>query len=155
MGEEYRMEAAGGIAGARGAEAPIERIDVFGVAVPLVGPGYANAYVTKKVQKSAVVRVVAADGSVGLGNIDPSPGYSLETIDQSLRALRDTLAHAVRALDAANPHRVVAAMHRALPGFLDAKAAIEMACVDLTARRLGVAVHRYLGGALVNRVSFN
>jgi len=138
-----------------GGEAPIERVDVFGVAVPLVGAGYANAYLTKTVQKSAVVRVVAADGSVGLGNIDPSPGYSLETVDQSLAALRDRLTHVVRGVDAANPHRVVELMDGALPGFLDAKAAIEMACVDLTARRLGIAVHRYLGGALVDRVSFN
>lgn len=134
---------------------PIERVDVFGVAVPLVGPGFANAYVTKKVQKSAVVRVVAADGSVGLGNIDPSPGYSLETVDQSLAALRERLASAVRGQDAANPHRVLEAMDAALGGHLDAKAAIEMACVDLTARRLGIAVHAYLGGAVVDRVSFN
>jgi muconate cycloisomerase len=135
--------------------APIERVDVFGVAVPLVGAGYANAYVTKKVQKSVVVRVVAGDGSVGLGNIDPSPGYSLETVDQSLAALRGTLAGVVRGLDAANPHRVVEAMNGAVRGFLDAKAAIEMACVDLAARRRGIAVHRYLGGAVVDRVSFN
>jgi muconate cycloisomerase len=40
-------------------------------------------------------------------------------------------------------------------GFLDAKAAIEMACVDLTARRLGIPVHQYLGGALRERVRFN
>jgi muconate cycloisomerase len=139
----------------QGGEAPIERIDVFGVAIPLVGPGYANAYVTKKVQKSAVVRIVAADGAVGLGNVDPSLGYSLETIDQSLRALREHLVPVVRGLDAANPHGIVAAMNRALRGYLDAKAAIEMACVDLTARRLGIAVHRYLGGALASRVSFN
>lgn len=140
----------------RGAgEAPIERIDVFGVAVPLTGAGYANAYVTKTEQKSVVVRLVTDDGSVGLGNIDPSPGYSLETVDESLAALRGRLARVVSGLDAANPHRVAEAMDAALPGFLDAKAAIEMACVDLTARRLGVAVHRYLGGALVDRVSFN
>lgn len=138
-----------------GGEVPIERIDVFGVAVPLIGPGYANAYVTKKVQKSVVVRLVATDGTVGLGNIDPSPGYSLETIDQSLAALREQLMRPMSGLDAANPHRVVQAMNAALPGFLDAKAAIEMACVDLTARRLGIAVHRYLGGALVDRLSFN
>lgn len=149
------MEAARSVARTDAGEAPIERIDVFGVVVPLVGPGYANAYVTKKVQKSAVVRVVAADGSIGLGNIDPSPGYSLETVDESLGALRDRLVHVVRGRDAANPHGVVDAMDRSLPGFLDAKAAIEMACVDLTARRLGIAVHRYLGGALVDRVAFN
>jgi len=136
-------------------DAPIERVEIFGVAVPLVGKGFANAYVTKTVQKSAVVRVVARDGAVGLGNVDPSPGYSLETVEQSLAALRDRLAPAVAGLDAANPHRVLAAMDAALPGYLDAKAAIEMACVDLTARRAGMAVHRFLGGALVDRVSFN
>jgi muconate cycloisomerase len=134
---------------------PIGRVDVFGVAVPLVGPGFANAYVTKKVQKSAVVRVVADDGSVGLGNIDPSPGYSLETVDESLAALRERLAQAVLRQDAANPHRLIEAMDAALPGYLDAKAAIEMACVDLTARRIGIAVHAYLGGAVVDRVTFN
>src|SRR4051812_28682226 len=67
----------------------IERVDVFGVAMPLVGPGFSNAYTTKKVQKSAIVRVVGSDGSIGLGNIDPSPGYSVETIEASLDALRN------------------------------------------------------------------
>ena len=139
---------------ARNAEL-IERVEIFGVAIPLVGPGFKNAYVTKKAQKSALVRLTAADGSVGLGNIDPSPGYSSETIEQSLEALRNTLAKAVQGHDAGNPHRVAEAMDAALAGFLDAKAAIEMACVDLTARRLGIAVHQYLGGALVDKVRFN
>src|SRR2546428_11694288 len=72
----------------------IERVEVHGVAVPLVGGGFKNAYVTKTVQKSAIVRVFAVDGAVGLGNIDPSPGYSTETIDESLGALRTKLAPA-------------------------------------------------------------
>ncbi len=145
-----------GLLGARaGLALPIGRVEIFGVAVPLVGPGFKNAYVTKKTQKSALVRLTATDGSVGLGNIDPSPGYSVETIEESLAAMRGTLAGAVRGLDAANPHRVVEAMDAALAGYLDAKAAIEMACVDLTARRLGIAVHQYLGGAVVERVRFN
>ena len=133
----------------------VARVEVFGVAVPLVGPGFRNAYVTKKTQKSAVVRITDAEGAVGLGNIDPSPGYSVETIEQSLDALNHRLAGVVRGMDAANPHRVCEAMDRSLAGFLDAKAAIEMACVDLTARRLGIAVHEYLGGALVDRLRFN
>ncbi|HZQ61017.1 MAG TPA: mandelate racemase/muconate lactonizing enzyme family protein [Casimicrobiaceae bacterium] len=133
----------------------IERVEVFGVAVPLVGPGFANAYVTKKIQKSAVVRITTADGTVGLGNIDPSPGYSLETVEESLGALRQALAPAVRGHDAANPHRISEVMDAALGGYLDAKAAIEMACIDAFARRLGIAVHQYLGGALVDELSFN
>lgn len=134
---------------------PILSIEVFGVEVPLVGEGFKNAYLTKKKQRSALVRLTAADGAVGLGNIDPSPGYSSETIEQNLVALKGTLAGVVSGLDPANPHRVSEAMDAALDGYLDAKAAIEMACVDLTSRRLGIAVHQYLGGAMVDRVSFN
>ena len=134
---------------------PIERVEIFGIAMPMVGEGFRNAYTTKKIQRSAVVRVTARDGSVGLGNIDPSPGYSTETVEQSLGALKTTLAATVRGLDAANPHRVVEEMDRALTGFLDAKAALEMACVDLTARRLGIPVHQYLGGAVVEQLRFN
>ncbi len=134
---------------------PIEVVEIIGVAVPLIGSGFRNAYVTKTTQKSVIVRLTANDGSIGLGNIDPSPGYSLESIDQSLAALRECLSVVVQGLDAGNPHRVVEAMDDALPGFLDAKAAIEMACVDMTSRRLGIPVHQYLGGAVVDRLQFN
>jgi L-alanine-DL-glutamate epimerase-like enolase superfamily enzyme len=134
---------------------PIERVEIFGILMPLVGPGFVNAYTTQNDQKSAVVRLTASDGSVGLGNIDPAPGYSAETIEHSIVAMRDRLAPVVKGLDAANHHRVVEAMDAALPEFLEAKAAIEMACVDLTARRLGTAVHQYLGGAVVERLRFN
>ncbi|MDB5762889.1 MAG: hypothetical protein JWQ21_1884 [Herminiimonas sp.] len=138
-----------------GLHLPIRRVEVFGVAIPLVGPGFRNAYITKTAQKSVLVRLTAADGSIGLGNIDPSPGYSVETIEQSLAAIRDRLAPLVNGRDAGNPHRIVQAMDEALPGYLDAKAAVEMACVDLLARRLGIPVHQYLGGAMVETVRFN
>lgn len=101
------------------------------------------------------MRLTAQDGSVGLGNIDPSPGYSVETIEQSLLALRDQLAPVVQGCDAGNPHQLVQKMDAALNGYLDAKAAIEMACVDLLTRKLGIPVHQYLGGAMVQRLRFN
>jgi L-Ala-D/L-Glu epimerase len=133
----------------------IESAEVFGVAVPLVGPGFRNAYVTKKVQKSAIVRIRGGDGAVGLGNIDPSPGYSAETIAESLRVLRGQLAPRIVGSDAANVHQLTELMDEAVKGFLDAKAAIEMACVDLTCRRLGIPVHQYLGGAVRQELRFN
>src|SRR5467141_2710882 len=133
----------------------IERVEVFGVAVPLVGAGFRNAYLTKTVQKSAVVRVTATGGALGLGNIDPSPGYSTETIEESLSALRGKLAPGVIGGDAANIHVLNARLDKVTPGFLDAKAAIEMGCVDLTARALGVPVYTYLGGAVKERLTFN
>ena len=69
--------------------------------------------------------------------------------------LQATLAPRVIGLDAANPHAVTAALHGAVPGHLDAKAAIEMACVDLAARAAGISVHAYLGGAVRQRLTFN
>jgi len=138
-----------------GLRLPIERVEVFGVAVPLVGAGFKNAYLTKTLQKSAVVRVSAAGGAVGLGNIDSSPGYSAESIEESLAALNRKIGPGAIGLDAANIHVLNARLDAATPGFLDAKAAIEMACVDLTARALGVPVYTYLGGAAKERLRFN
>ena len=132
----------------------IERVEVFGVAVPLIGE-YKNAYRAKTVQKSAIVRVTADDGSVGLGNIDPSPGYSKETIEDNLRVLESKLAPAVVGLDPINIHRVLERIEPAIAEFLDAKAAIEMACVDLAARAARMPVHAYLGGAVKDRLLFN
>jgi L-Ala-D/L-Glu epimerase len=132
----------------------IERVEVFGVAVPLVGE-YKNAYLTKSVQKSAVVRITASGGVTGLGNIDPTPGYSKEQTADHLEVLRTKLAPVLVGLDPTNVHAVLAKIEPAVKGFLDSKAAIEMACVDLAARAAGVPVHTYLGGAVKDRLLFN
>jgi len=133
----------------------IERVEAFGVAVPLVGEGFKNAYTTKRVQKSVIVRLTAANGAIGLGNIDPSPGYSEETVEDSLAVIRNTLAPAVSGLDASNVHRLLDRMDAVQQRFLDAKAAVEMACTDLVARACGIAVHTLLGGAVRDRLLFN
>jgi muconate cycloisomerase len=132
----------------------IDRAEVFGVAVPLIGE-YKNAYRSKSIQKSAVVRITATNGAIGLGNIDPSPGYSKETIEDSLRVLETRLAPAIIGMDAVNVHRILEKIEPAIEEFLDAKAAIEMACVDLAARLANVPVHTYLGGAVKERLLFN
>lgn len=132
----------------------IDRVEVFGVAMPLVGE-YKNAYLSKSVQKSAIVRIIAAGGVVGLGNIDPTPGYSKEQIVDHLEVLRNKLAPLLIGADPTNVHAVLAKIEPAVKGFLDSKAAIEMACVDLAARVAGVPVHTYLGGAVKERLLFN
>ena len=132
----------------------IEKVEVFGVAVPLIGE-YKNAYLSKTVQKSAIVRVTASGGVSGLGNIDPTPGYSKEQTPEHLAVLRGKLAPLLIGMDATNVHAVLAKIEPAVKGFLDSKAAIEMACVDLAARIAGMPVHAYLGGAVKDRLLFN
>jgi len=131
----------------------IERVEVFGVAMPMVGE-YKNAYLTKTVQKSPVVRITAG-GLSGLGNVDPTPGYSKEQTPEHIEVLRNKLAPLLIGMDATNVHAVLAKIEPAVNGFLDSKAAIEMACVDLAARIAGMPVHAYLGGAVKERLLFN
>ena len=118
----------------------IERVEVFGVAVPLVGE-YKNAYLAKTVQKSAIVRITATGGVVGLGNIDPGPGYSKEGIADHLRVLETVLKPLLLGMDPCNIHEIMARTEPAIDGFLDSKAAIEMACVDLAARAGRAGLH--------------
>jgi len=73
-----------------------------------------------------------------LGNIDPSPGYSTRDHRDSLAALRRQARprhdrHGCRE----HPRSQRAAGRGAVPGFSTPRG-IEMACVDLTARELGV-----------------
>lgn len=132
----------------------IERVEVFGVAIPLVGE-FTTAYRSKSIQKSAVVRITDSEGRIGLGNVDPVPGYSVESVEDTLEALRSRFGPLVLGMDAGNIHVLWHRMSVVSPDFLDAKAAIEMACVDLTARAMGVPVHAYLGGAVREQLHFN
>jgi muconate cycloisomerase len=132
----------------------IERVEVFGVGVPL-NQGFKNAYSVKKIQRSAVLRLTASGGAVGLGNIDPSPGYSSDSVEDILSALEKKLAPAVIGLDPTNIHRLHEVIDRVAPHMYYAKAAVEMACVDLTARACGIPVHTYLGGAVKDKLTFN
>src|SRR5688572_8868584 len=132
----------------------IEKVEVFGVAVPLIGE-YKNAYLTKSVQKSVVVRITASGGVTGLGNIDPTPGYSKEETTDHLAVLQSKLAPLLIGMDPVNVHAVLGRIEPAVKGFLDSKAAIEMACVDIAARAAGMPVHAYLGGAVKDRLLFN
>jgi len=132
----------------------IERVEVFGVAMPLVME-FKNAYLSKSVVKSAVVRVTATGGAVGYGNIDPTPGYSKESIEDSLKMIQAKLAPAVIGMDPTNIHRLTAKMDAVVADFYDAKATIDMACTDLSARVAGMPVYTYLGGAVKDRLMFN
>jgi muconate cycloisomerase len=133
----------------------IERVEVFGVAMPLVGT-FTSGGVSKDVTKCVVVRLTASDGTVGISTAEPSamvksPGTAAELIV----TLRERVARELVGKDPTNIHRLIETLDRLTPGQPGAAAAVEMACVDLTARAFGVPVHTYLGGAVQERVEFN
>lgn len=131
----------------------IVQIEPMIVEVPLKEP-VTGVHGVTSVQKSLLVRVVGDDGVEGWGDVDPTPGYTLESIDD-IHADAARLAPALRGLDAFNVHRALAVMDEVLTGAFEAKAAIEMALLDLQGRALGIPVHSLLGGRLVDEVQLN
>ncbi|MBI1735247.1 MAG: hypothetical protein HYR51_08740 [Candidatus Rokubacteria bacterium] len=131
----------------------IAAIEPILVDVPLRAPVH-GVHGTTSVQRSALARVTGSDGTEGWGNVDPTPGYStVSAID-----VHDTiaaLAPALRGLDAFDVRRALAVMDAHVAGAYEAKAAIEMALLDLKARVVGLPVHSLLGGTVKDHVTFN
>lgn len=128
-------------------------IDIYPVRVPLRG-SFANAHQTKTFQESIAVRVRTAGGLAGAGNVDPDPGHSEQTFAETLAAVRALAPHLI-GLDSLNTALCLEGMDRALPNHFDAKAALEMALLDIRGKAWQVPVHSLLGGAVRQEIHLN
>ncbi len=133
----------------------IERVEVFGVAMPLIGT-FTSAGISKQATKCVVIRLTASDGTVGISSIEPSAAaQSPGTAPELMATLRDRVAAAVVGQDPTNLNRLIELLDGVTPGQPGAAAAVEMACVELAARIQGVPLHTWLGGAVDDEVLFN
>ena len=133
----------------------IERVEVFGVAMPLVGT-FTSGGVSKNTTKCVVVRLTASDGTIGISSIDPSSvAKSPNTGPELAEAIRSRIAPAIVGEDPTNINRMVGILDQLTPTQPGAAAGVELACVELTCRRQGVPLYAYLGGAVQTGVQFN
>jgi muconate cycloisomerase len=107
-----------------------------------------------RTQRSVLVRVATDEGLEGWGDVDPSAGYTLMSA-QEIHAAVAELAPVLAGRDASNLNAALAAMDRVMPGRAEAKAAVEMALCDVTARSLGIPVHALLGGRTRSEIALN
>ncbi|MCC7485061.1 MAG: mandelate racemase/muconate lactonizing enzyme family protein [Burkholderiales bacterium] len=133
----------------------IERMEVFDVDMPLSGT-FTSAGVAKQATKCAVIRLTASNGTIGISSIEQiSTAKPPHTAREMAKTLRERVAPAMVGQDPLNVNRVIEVLDGLTPGQPGAAAGAEMACVELAARLLGVPMHAYLGGAVVDRVEFN
>jgi muconate cycloisomerase len=131
----------------------ISKIEIFPLRVPLKR-SFRNAHVVRSHQDSIVLRIKTEGGLVGVGNVDPDPGYSEEGFSDTLAAVQK-LSEILTGMDPFNVAAVLERMDQVVPSKLDAKAAIEMALFDLKGKALGVPVHSLLGGMLTEEIYLN
>jgi L-alanine-DL-glutamate epimerase-like enolase superfamily enzyme len=98
------------------------------------------------VARNARVEVVLADGTRGLGEASPA-AYVTGEDQESVCAAAAGARTALLGEDAHRWARWEARLRDALPGAPTARSAIEMAILDATARRAGVPLWKWLGGA--------
>jgi muconate cycloisomerase len=125
----------------------IVRVDVTAVALPLRQPiKMASETITHA--RNIVVRIEAADGTVGWGEAASAPTMTGDTQGGLVAAVRDHLAPRLLGRDAWDRPASVAILRAALVGNTGAHSAIEMALFDLAGRKAGLPVVDLIGRAV-------
>ncbi len=140
-----------------GSAPPIRRVEVFPVHYPVVGR---FKFLGPAGRPAVFVKITAEDGSVGWGQSVPIPTWSYETLESVVSTIQKYLAPVLvgrNPFDIAGAH---AAMNRAIaPSFSTgmpiAKAGIDLALHDLTARLRGVNVTEVWGRKPLERVTLS
>jgi o-succinylbenzoate synthase len=125
----------------------IESITLREIALALKEPFQISSG-TQTRRRIILVQLRSADGIEGWGECTAGefPNYSPETPDTCWLALREWVAPRVLGKDFAGPEEIHPALEINFRGHNMAKAAVEMAAWELTARAEGVSLSKKLGG---------
>lgn len=127
----------------------VRRIDAIPLALPLKAPMKMSG-VTITRAENLLVRIEAADGTVGWGEAPSAPTMTGDTLGGLVAAVRDHLAPLLIGKDAFNDQRPM--LRRALTGNSGAHSAVEMALLDLAGRAMGTRLIDQVGRPLRRRV---
>jgi o-succinylbenzoate synthase len=125
----------------------IHRLTVREISLALKEPFQISSG-TQSRRRILLVEIEDADGVVGWGECAAGelPNYSSETADTSWIAIRQWVAPRVLGRTFAGPEEIHPALELNIRGHQMAKAAVEMAAWELTARAEGISLSRKLGG---------
>jgi len=135
----------------------IARVETARLDYPLVGE---FKFFKGGARPSVVVRLTDDAGRQGWGQSVPVETWTYETVESVETTLRAYLAPAMLGADPADPASVHERMERAIrPSFSVgqplAKAAIDLACYDLSGKQSGRSVGELLGGAKCEEVKLS
>lgn len=129
----------------------IASIETFIIDLPVARP-HKLAMATIDAHSQIIVRVRTEDGVVGLGEIAIIPHYGEEAPGALKSLIDECLAPYLKGYDVRNFNQILRRMDQIIKGNAYAKAGIEMACVDATARALDVPAHQLFGGKVQDTI---
>lgn len=130
----------------------IRSVEAIPVALPLAKP-MKMAGVDLRTADNLIVRIEAADGTVGWGEAASAPTMTGDTLTAMVAAVREHLAPMLVGQDARSRAALVRKMASVLHFNTGARSAMEVALADLVGRTLGVSFADLYGGKVRDRVA--
>lgn len=124
----------------------IRDIQVGSIALPLAHP-FKTALRTVEHVDDVVVRVIGDDGQIGYGEAPPTAVITGETKASVACAVKDFIAPALTGMELMDLEAVMAKLQGSMVHNTSAKAAVDMALLDLWGKGLKAPLWRLLGGA--------
>ncbi len=122
----------------------ITDIQIKNVTIPLLTP-FKTALRTVTEIENIFVTVVTDSNLTGFGGAAPTAVITGDTVGSIIAGIEHIRSHIV-GMEIEQPEAVLQRLNRCLVGNTSAKAAVDMAIYDLTAKALDVPLYRLLGG---------
>ncbi len=123
----------------------IERIEAIPIEVPVTRP-LKMAVATVHVRTCIVVRITTDDGLVGLGESVLARYFSGESLASAHDLISNVYTEALTGRDPTEVNALRSLMRRMSVHNTGARAAVEMALLDITAQAADIPLYRYYGG---------
>lgn len=123
----------------------IQQVEIFAIHLPLIDP-FIISYATYDTMPSIILKVTTDTDIVGYGEAVPDEHVTGESWESTYAVLKHQLAPAVIGENPMAFEKLHEKMNKIVKDVPAAKAALDIACFDITGKALGVPVYQLLGG---------
>lgn len=123
----------------------ITAIHLYAIRLPLKEP-FVISYHTYQDMPSIIVKLETDKGLIGYGEGVSDEHVTGETWESTFHVLKNTLAPAIIGENPMNPEKIHDLMNKTIYEAPTAKAAIDIACFDVTGKKLKQPVYQLIGG---------
>ncbi|HHW03733.1 MAG TPA: dipeptide epimerase [Thermoanaerobacterales bacterium] len=123
----------------------ITKIEAVTIEVPMKKP-FRVAYGTTSVARNIIVYAYGENGMTGIGGTAGPVKVTGDTLESIKYVINEVLAPAIVGSDSTDMEKITAVMDSVIVKNTAAKAAVDMALYDLTAKSAGIPLYKLLGG---------